>query len=168
MELVNNYSQLGGMMNFKKKQQGVVLIVALVFLIALTAVAAALMQMTTTDIKMSDASQEKVVATQEALSGLDESVFVEITTPGNTNGFADDLATYPQNSAITRPNTAARILSASPLNIPVDCPHAKRGWSVQYIKCNPVQVEVTKNYGRGGNSQIQVVAGVMQQVLSNN
>jgi len=101
MELSNHHFSKSNLLLTKAKhsQKGVVLIVALVFLIALTAVVAALMQMTTTDIKMSDASQEKVVATQEALSGLDESVFVEITTPGVANGFADDLSTYPQNSA---------------------------------------------------------------------
>lgn len=41
------------------KQKGVVLIISLVFLVALTAVAAALMQNTTTDMKMSGASEEK-------------------------------------------------------------------------------------------------------------
>ena len=56
-------------------QQGVVLVVSLVFLIALTAVAAALMQNTTSDMIMSGASQEKVVATQEAVSAIDEIIF---------------------------------------------------------------------------------------------
>lgn len=159
----------------KHGQKGVVLIVALVFLIALTAVVAALMQMTTTDMKMSDASQEKVIATQEALSALDASIFVEITTPNTVNGFADDLSNYPQGSDISfyDPDKDdipidVNIHSDTPLDLPVDCPAAKRGWSVQFIKCNAVRVEVTKKYGRTGNSEIQVVAGVMQQVLSNN
>ncbi|MFQ3266042.1 MAG: type IV pilus assembly protein PilX, partial [Colwellia sp.] len=42
------------------KQRGVVLVVSLIFLIALTAVASALMLNTTTDMKMSGASEMQV------------------------------------------------------------------------------------------------------------
>lgn len=66
------------MYNHLVKQKGVVLIVALVFLIALTAVVAALMQNTTTDMKMAGASEEKTVATLEAFSAIDEIMFREI------------------------------------------------------------------------------------------
>ena len=64
--------------NIKSKQQGVVLVISLVFLIALTAVAAALMLNTTTDMRMSGASQEKVIATQEAVSAIDEIIYKNI------------------------------------------------------------------------------------------
>ena len=51
-------------------QKGVVLVVSLVFLVALTAVAAALMQNSTIDMKMSGASEEKTVALQEVVLSL--------------------------------------------------------------------------------------------------
>ena len=54
------------------KQRGVVLIVSLVFLIALTAVAGALMQNSTLDMKMSGASEQKVIGVQDAISAVDE------------------------------------------------------------------------------------------------
>ena len=60
------------------KQRGVVLVVSLVFLVALTAVAAALMQNSTTDMKMSGASEEKVVALQEVVSAVDEVIFNQV------------------------------------------------------------------------------------------
>ena len=71
-----------------RNQTGVVLIVALVFLIALTAVAAALMQNSTTDMKMSGASEEKVVATQEAISASDEVIFRQVNAAVGNNKFA--------------------------------------------------------------------------------
>ena len=74
-------------------QKGVVLVVSLVFLVALTAVAAAMMQNTTTDMKMSGASQDKVVAVQEAISAVDEIIFNQVS-PGKTNEFAASVATF--------------------------------------------------------------------------
>ena len=59
--MVNRINKISSHVTLKN-QQGVVLIVSLVFLVALTAVAAALMQNTTTDMKMAGASEEKVSA----------------------------------------------------------------------------------------------------------
>ena len=65
------------------RQSGVVLIVALVFLVSLTAVASALMLGTSTDIKMSGASEEKVIAIQETISAVDETIADQLAGGGN-------------------------------------------------------------------------------------
>ncbi len=148
-----------------KQQQGVVLVVALVFLVALTAVAAALMQMTTTDIKMSDASQEKVIATQEAISAIDEVVFDQINTPNQANGFAASNATFPINPVVDVPNTSAEIAVATPNDLVVDCPHSRIATSNDVFKCNALRIRVTKLYGRSNTSTIQVTSGIAQQIL---
>ena len=78
-------------LNCLKNQQGVVLIVSLVFLISLTAVVAALMQNTTADVKMSGASEQKMIATQSAVSAIDEVIYNQVA-PGKTNVFARTIS----------------------------------------------------------------------------
>ena len=67
-----NITYIGGWVNILPG----ILVVALVFLIALTGVASALMLNTTSDMKMSGASQEKVLAMQEAVGTVDQSILV--------------------------------------------------------------------------------------------
>ncbi|WP_170246394.1 pilus assembly PilX family protein [Colwellia hornerae] len=151
----------------RDKQSGVVLIVSLVFLIALTAVAAALMQNTTIDMKMSGASEEKVVATQEAVSAIDEVIYKEVTQISGTNAFTSEIAKFPLSPAVSSAsNTSATITLANPYNIQADCPHSRAASSVQVFKCNVLKVRVTRLYGRTNKSTIEVNSGVSQQLLN--
>jgi len=146
-----------------KSQQGFVLIVALVFLIALTAVASALMLNTTTDMKMSGASQEKVIATQEALSAIDEVILIQ--TRGATNLFKNAL--FPVNGvpvAVTHANAAAVITHTNPMSTTVTCPHVVAPTSM--LHCNMLRVTLTKNYGNNNTSSVTVNAGVSQDILN--
>lgn len=147
------------------QQHGVVLVVALVFLVALTAVAGALMQNTTSDMKMSDASQQKVIATQEAISSIDQVIYNQINTIGAANGFAAPMSTFPSTPAVSAIDTTAQIAVATPNNLVVDCPHSRNASSVQVFKCNALKVQITRLYGRNKTSTIQVTSGVSQQLL---
>ena len=93
--------------NTFSRQQGVVLIVSLVFLVALTALAGVLMQNTTSDMKMSGASEDKVVATQEAISASDEVMFRQINGGLGNNAFALPLVKFPVvvTETLTKTNT---------------------------------------------------------------
>jgi len=150
------------------KQQGVVLVVSLVFLIALTAVAAALMQNTAADVKMSGASQEKVIASQEAISSTDEVIFNEVTKNNGVNRFASDIAAFPLDPApvASADDTTVVVDIANPYNLETDCPHSKSASSVQVFKCNVLQLQVNRSYGRTNMSTIQVNSGIAQQLLN--
>lgn len=153
-------------------QQGVVLIVSLVFLISLTAVVAALMQNTTSDVKMSGASEEKMVATQAAVSAVDEVIYNQLL-PGNTNVFARTIAdnNFPNsNQAELLPNTKTSAtanvdITNNEYKLEADCPHSRSASSVQVFTCNVLNVQVNRNYGRGNNSNVEVNSGVAQQLL---
>lgn len=158
------------------RQNGVVLIVALVFLIALTAVAAALMQNTTTDMKMSGASEEKVVATQEAISATDEVMFRQINGGTGNNKFAsaivrfreEDFRNVTANLNITNvaKDTTANInISNNALELEPDCPHSRSASSAQIFTCNVLRVQVIRKYGRKNTNEVEVVTGVAQQLL---
>lgn len=155
-----------------KNQQGVVLIVALVFLIALTAVAAALMQNTTTDMKMSGASEEKTRAIQEAVSAIDEVIYNQVA-PGMTNEFAKPLVAdnFPNtNQATLLPNTKTQSTAEvdvvnNDLMLETDCPHSKSANSAQVFTCNVLRVQVTRKYGRNDKSEVEVNSGIAQELL---
>jgi len=153
-----------------KKQQGVVLIVSLVFLIALTAVAAALMQNTTSDMKMSGASEELVVATQETISAIDEAIYRQVNAP--TNEFASPLVKIPSVNILgTLSNPKGKISAASlaisnnEYELEPDCPHSRSASSTQVFTCNVLLLQVTRKYGRNDTSQMQANSGIAQQLL---
>lgn len=159
----------------KDSQQGVVLVVSLVFLIALTAVAAALMQNTTTDMKMSGASEEKVIATQEAISAVDEIIFNQVS-PGANNQFAAAVITFQdgaRNMAASMPVTNANAdfdsatldVANNEYMLEPDCPHSKLASSTQVFTCNVLRVQVNRNYGRTKTSSVNVNSGIAQQLL---
>lgn len=156
-----------------ENQQGVVLVVSLVFLVALTAVAAALMQNSTTDMKMSGASEEKVVALQEVISAVDEVIFNQVSA-GKTNAFARSVTgdvNFPIiDQAILLPNTttqsSARVeVANNQLNLTIACPHLKLASSTEVFSCNILRVRANRNYGRTGQSNIAADSGIAQQLL---
>jgi hypothetical protein len=161
----------------KLKQKGVVLIVALVFLIALTAVAAALMQNTTTDIKMAGASQEKSITVQETISEMDRVIYNEVNRVNlNAGGDPVNRFTLPADSFtvpvvvnnLTLPAiTTGSIDIANEYKLETDCPHNRAGSSAEVFTCNVMRVMVNRTYGRNNNSAVQVNAGIAQELPKN-
>lgn len=160
----------------KAKQKGVVLIVSLVFLIALTAVAAALMQNTTTDIKMAGASQEKSIATQETISEMERVIYNEVNRVNpNADGVPINRFTLPAesftnpvslNPFVTKPaTTAGEIDIANEYKLETDCPPTRRASSTEVFTCNVLRVNVNRTYGRNNNSTVQVNSGIAQQLF---
>ncbi|TMM45926.1 PilX N-terminal domain-containing pilus assembly protein [Colwellia ponticola] len=156
-----------------KNQSGVVLIVSLIFLVALTAVAAALMQNSTTDMKMSGATEEKVVALQEVVSAVDEVIFNQVSV-GKTNAFSRPVTgdiNFPiTDQGILLPNTttqsSARVeVANNQLNLDIACPHLKLASSTEVFSCNMLRVRANRNYGRTGQSNIAANSGIAQQLL---
>lgn len=151
----------------KSDQYGVVLVVSLVFLVALTAVAAALMQNSTTDMKMSGATEDKSVALQEVISAADEVIFNELA-PGVVNRFAlpingDNFPVVAANLLPgTRTNATAQINVA---NNSQACPglSGDNNSSQAAISCNNFRVTTTRNFGRNNRNVITVTTGVSQQ-----
>ncbi len=153
-----------------KQQQGVVLVVSLVFLVALTAVAAALMQNSTTDMKMSGATEEKSVALQEVMSAADEVVFDELYS-GNVNRFARPINgdNFPINAADLLPNTATKSTAQiSVANTNSSClPSKGNASSSGVISCNYFTVTTTRNYGRNAQNIIRATSGIVQKISGN-
>ena len=168
-----NHIRLGKTPANYRSQQGVVLVVSLVFLIALTAVAAALMQNTTSDIKMSGASQDKVVATQDSITSNEEVIYNEVSKSNdNSNMFALSPSAFQGVDAkfvvaVSNPKSSAEVVLENPNKLELDCSHARSPSSVQVFSCNRVRVDVTTTYGRNDNSSIVAHSTLDQQLLRN-
>ncbi|MDX2367716.1 MAG: hypothetical protein QNK36_04830 [Colwellia sp.] len=177
------------------KQRGVVLVVSLVFLIALTAVASALMLNTTADLKMSGASEEKVVANQEVVSAIDELIFTQVNAPTGANDFAVPLVVFNKtagNCTDSGDNTLIEVDDSCVINaldefdtvnqdpdvtlatigmgnnqfaLEVDCPHSTNASSTEVFTCNVLRIQVNKQYGRKNASLVQANSGIAQQLL---
>ena len=153
------------MVNSRGKQQGVVLIVALVFLISLTAVASVMMLNSTTDMKISGASEEKLIATQEAISAVDEAIADQIRSNDNLFSkftFPAEVTTIDSvtiNDANIRNHNIPRLV--------VPCPRmmVQEASSVGKLDCNMVILEVNKRYGKNNTSNVNVKAGIAQQLI---
>ncbi|TYK65191.1 pilus assembly PilX family protein [Colwellia echini] len=155
------------------KQKGVVLIVSLVFLVALTGVAAALMQNTTSDMKMTGASTEKLVATQAAISAIDEIIDTQ-RGAGANNLFTKGLkpmSTYKTADLLPTDTTTKAQASADVINnLTFDespCPRARVASSTGVIECNVFQIQATRLYGKSNTSNVVVDATIAQQLLKN-
>lgn len=172
-------------------QSGIVLVVSLVFLIALTAVAAALMQNTTTDMKMSGASEEKVVAEQELVSAIDEYIFQQVTSGTGNNSFAKSVATFTDTDADGNTSAISKAIDISASgDLPVsnksglgdiesatlslanneflrevDCPHSRSASSAQVFTCNVLTIQISRKYGRDKTSTVEVNSGIAQHLL---
>jgi len=160
-----------------KKQQGVVLIVSLVFLIALTAVAAALMQNTTTDMKMSGASEDKVFAEQCAVSAVDDYIFQQVN--GATNDFSESVNTHKVgdkiiSAALTSTKEKCDLkaatlgLSNNPYMLTVKCSRSKssNASSNQIFDCNYLRIQTSIKYGRNKMSAVEVNSGIEQPLIN--
>lgn len=159
-----------------ENQQGVVLVVSLIFLIALTSVAAALMQNSTTDIKMSGASEGQVVADQEGVSAVDEYIFKQVTAGTGNNAFAEPIATFRVGAKdiladLTHTNKDGDIDAASLdlannlFQLEADCPHSTSASSAQVFTCNVLIIQISRKYGRNKTSTVEVNSGVAQHLL---
>lgn len=168
MVILNSQSKLKLLVSRGAKQRGVVLIVSLVFLVALTAVVAALMQNSTTDMKMSGASEERVESIQEAVSAIDEVIYNQVSA-GNTNNFTKPLVNFPITEGLlpgTKTLATASIdITNNTYGLETDCPHSQSASSAQVFTCNVLRVQVSRKYGRDDNSEIEVNSGISQQLL---
>lgn len=143
-----------------KKQTGVVLVVALVFLVSLTALASALMLNSTSDVKMSGASEQKLIAQQEAISAVDEAIAIQLTSANNLFLSSE----YPQKvTNITSVSVSnVNITKAIHPVLKAKCPHERLATSG--LDCNILQVEVNNAYGKNKTSNANANAGIAQQM----
>ncbi|MCK8134042.1 MULTISPECIES: pilus assembly PilX family protein [Pseudoalteromonas] len=162
------------------KQQGVVLITALIMVIAVTGIAVTLMSSSTIDIKITNAAQEREVAenqligevlrviASEAKKGAGSNFFLtRDETKTDTGKFdSDGKKKYKFEKDITEAGNDMKSIMTNMNHgsLELNCP---RSYSYTAgVSCNMVQVSTTIEYGSKSKHQLTIVTGIAQEMAS--
>jgi len=150
----------------QKKQQGIVLITAMIMTIAVTAVAVSLMSSSSIDLKISNAAQERAQAESMLLGEISQMLGEHISTANNPftlerqqipeQGF-DMTPTWAQDmtNTLTSSNNGESLL---------ECPR-KNAADDEGVKCIYTELVSTIEYGTKYRHSIEVVMGMAQEVI---
>ena len=149
----------------RSKQQGVVLITALIMVIAVTGIAVTLMSSSSIDIKITNAAQEREVA-ENQLIGEVQQIIADEVSKGAANQFflTPDEVTDSGIEIANRNDMTSNMVNLNNGMLDLKCP--RRFNFTTGISCNMVQVSTTIDYGSKSKHQITIVTGVAQEMAS--
>ena len=153
------------LIHMKKKQQGVVLITALIMVIAVTGIAVTLMSSSSIDIKITNAAQEREVA-ENQLIGEVQRIIADEVSKGAANQFFLTPEEVSDKGIVMaeRDDMKSNMINLNNGVLDLECP--RRFSFTAGISCNMVQVSTTIEYGSKSKHQLTIVTGVAQEMAS--
>ncbi|WP_024603778.1 MULTISPECIES: pilus assembly PilX family protein [unclassified Pseudoalteromonas] len=160
------------------KQQGVVLITALIMVIAVTGIAVTLMSSSTIDIKITNAAQEREVAENELIGQVQKVIAIEAKKGKNSNFFltksetvtlgkdenGNELEKKEKDISLLGSEMKSTMINLNTGTLELNCP---RSYSYTAgVSCNMVQVSTTIKYGSKSKHQLTIVTGVSQEMAN--
>jgi len=157
--------------NSPSKQQGVVLITALIMVIAVTGIAVTLMSSSSIDVKITNASQEREVAENELIGEVQRMISDE-ANKGAANQFfltPDEVSHHSGENGegmtiATHGDMQSKMVNLNQGALDLECP--RRFNFTAGISCNMVQVATTIEYGSKAKHSLTIVTGVAQEMAS--
>jgi type IV pilus assembly protein PilX len=153
------------------KQQGVVLITALIMVIAVTGIAVSLMSSSSIDIKITNAAQEREVAENELIGEVQRMISDEANKGANNQFFLspDEVTSKAggdKNGMVIANNNDmhSKMINLNKGALNLQCP--RRFNFTAGISCNLVQIATTIEYGSKSKHQLTIVTGVAQEMAS--
>ena len=150
-----------------KKQQGVVLIVALIMVVAVTGIAVTLMSSSSIDIKITNAAQERETAENELIGTVQQVIANEAAAGGNS-AFLMKAAEIPDGGFAMGEVGGATNTMTNLNNGVLDLPCPRKFNFTAGISCNMVQVDTTITYGSKSKHTLTITTGVAQEMASLN
>ncbi|MGO2371311.1 MAG: pilus assembly PilX family protein [Pseudoalteromonas prydzensis] len=149
----------------QNRQQGVVLITALIMVIAVTGIAVTLMSSSSIDIKITNAAQEREVA-ENQLIGEVQRIIADEVSKGATNQFFLTPEEVSDKGIVMaeRDDMKSNMINLNNGVLDLECP--RRFSFTAGISCNMVQVSTTIEYGSKSKHQLTIVTGVAQEMAS--
>lgn len=160
------------------KQQGVVLITALIMVIAVTGIAVTLMSSSTIDIKITNAAQEREVAENELVGEVQKVIAIEAKKGKNSNFFltksetvtlgkdenGNELEKKEKDISLSGSDMKSILNNLNNGQLELNCP---RTYSYTAgVSCNMVQVSTTIEYGSKSKHSLTIVTGIAQEMAS--
>jgi type IV pilus assembly protein PilX len=147
----------------RHRQSGFVLMVSLVMVIAITAIAVSLISSSTMDMKMATAAEDREMATHISRGGNDQLFYDAVNrTVNSQNYFAAFSTTQTATEFNSSQGAVSTVIWGSANQVETDCPRSKD--PTEGLMCIYLQATTVKTFGPTDNNQINVVAGVAQQV----
>ena len=149
------------------KQQGIVLVVALIMVVAVTGIAVTLMSSSSVDIKITNAAFEREEA-ENLLMGNVQQLIAGEANKGGTSHFLYTRAQIP-NGTLELPQIDDTTSTMSNLNNgALDLPCPRKFNFTAGISCKMVQVNSTITFGSKSRHTITVTSGIAQEMASLN
>lgn len=149
-----------------RKQNGIVLVAALLMILMVSGIAVTVMSGSALDSKMVNATQEVYRAESIARGDTDEAIKGEIDK-GATNQFLVKKNAYPAGGKITLTTAGSTVVLTNENNSPVvdllDCP--PRFAPTPGIKCNYLKLTTSKPYGKGDKHNVVLNTGIEQELI---
>ncbi|WP_193988576.1 pilus assembly protein PilX [Lelliottia steviae] len=150
-----------------KKQQGVVLIVALIMVVAVTGIAVTLMSSSSIDIKITNAAQERDAA-ENKLIGIVQEVIAKEALEDGKSAFLLKPAKIPAEgfkmNKVDNETSTLKNMNKGPSALL--CP--RKFDPTPGIVCNMVQIDSSLTYGSKSKHTLTVVTGVAQEMANVN
>lgn len=151
----------------KAKQQGVVLIVALIMVVAVTGIAVTLMSSSSIDIKITNAAFEREEAENTLMGNVQKVIATEVAKDGaSTLLFAQEQIPGDSIALGSIGNTQSELSNINNGAMNLNCPRDYAPTPV--IVCNMVQINSTLTYGSKSKHTITVTTGIAQQMARQN
>jgi type IV pilus assembly protein PilX len=141
-------------MKFQTNQQGMVLFFSLIVLLMMTIIGVALAVSSTQSLRMAGAGSERMEAMIAAKGSQDRVIASQSAAMVN---IAVPIQTVDAELGVT--NTLTPLVADD-----VPCQRTTKANSVA-ILCRRVEISSTSRFGRGNLGQLNIVAGVEQEVL---
>ncbi|WP_158681443.1 pilus assembly PilX family protein [Pseudoalteromonas sp. T1lg88] len=161
----------------RARQQGVVLIAALVMVLVVSGVAVTLMSSSSVDMKVINAAQEYDEALTSVYADASRAIYEEIKVNGATNFTKPNLAPSPTDGSkpddekvdLTAAGAKASLslLKAPGVPSPTNCSRKRSAHDTStQIKCSrDLRVVSSVAYGKNNRHTVSVVAGIEQESL---
>lgn len=150
-----------------KRQQGVVLIVALIMVVAVTGIAVTLMSSSSIDIKITNAAQEREAAENE-LIGTVQRVIANQAAAGANSVFFKRASAIPGGVHDLGNIGDASSSMVNLNNGPSDIPCPRKFNFTAGVSCNMLQIDTSITYGSKSNHTLTITTGVAQEMVGRN
>lgn len=150
-----------------KKQQGIVLIIALIMVVAVTGIAVTLMNSSSVDIKITNAAQEREVAENELIGIVQNVIAREVARGANSALFrkkSEIPATGFDMGQVAQESNVLTNVNNGPKDL--RCPRKYN--FTPGVACNMVKIDTTIDYGTKSNHSITITSGIAQEMASLN
>ncbi|MEI8644971.1 pilus assembly protein PilX [Pseudoalteromonas sp. Hal040] len=149
------------------KQQGVVLIVALIMVIAITGIAVTLMSSSSVDIKITNAAQEREAAENELIGDVQNVIANEAKKLGNSRFFFSRGQVPETGLDLGNTNdTSNTMFNKNEGPLALRCP--RRFDDTAGLRCNMVEINSVIEYGSKSKHNLTITTGIAQEMLSLN